>query len=159
MTAPENARRPMRAEVPVVGANDQVVAGATIDYLRIFYIVIVAIFVAGLFFYFFIKNKEEKVITKPVSKVIVFRESGSFTYNFKPFQTTEKWLYVPKGFECLFSVSKDTPHDFFVRCRDENKIIKIEGSNTKVFCKGPFKFIAGEKAVKITLLVTKIVSN
>ena len=121
-------------------------------------VAIVALTISLLYIYYPEGEKNSnKISNKPVSisNIITISESGIFNFELDSLQSVDKWLYVKKGLYYRLSASAETPYAFFIKYK-RGGILKINKNKTKIPHKaGPFKIMAGEKSVKITLLVTR----
>jgi len=92
---------------------------------------------------------------EPMSDTIEIKESGIFYFELSSLQSVDKWLYVTDGLYYRLSVADDTPYPFFVKYK-RGDVVKVAADKTDLPNKaGPFKIMAGEKSVKITLLITR----
>ena len=92
---------------------------------------------------------------EPISDTIEIKESGIFHFELNSLQSVDKWLHVTDGLYYRLSVTDDTPYPFFVKYK-RGDLVKVAANKTDLPNKaGPFKIMAGEKSVKITLLVTR----
>ncbi|SRR6056297_964350 len=130
--------------------------------IKTVFILLIIIFLVSTFFFCAnsLTGEEETRKTKssvsvpPKTKTISINEAGVFNFELQPLESLGNWWYVEEGLNyCLSSARKD--HSFFVKYK-RGDLVKIEKDNVSLPDRaGPFKLVAGEQEVKITLLVSR----
>jgi len=105
-------------------------------------------------------NGKEKIVQQQnvrsqEDRINKISQSGAFCFDLEPFQQLDGWWYVDEGLSYRISASKETWHPYYVKYK-RGDLVKMDREEVKLPDRaGAFKFIACEKRVKLTLLVTK----